>query len=190
MILKKDSLRKKYKQLRSNLSEHELETKSNQITVKVIAQIKKIKPRVIHCFMPIIKKREVDTLPIFNYCWEHNIKTVIPISDLYTNNMKCSLINKNTILKNGAFNTLEPINFELINESDIEMIITPLMAFDKFGYRVGYGKGFYDKFFKTLNSNVIKTGVSIFEIIEKVEDVTEYDIRLNNCITPSNIYSF
>ena len=190
MILKKDLIRKKYQQLRDELSEHELEIKSNLITEKVIKHIKQVKPKVVHCFMTIEQKKEINTHPIFKYCWNNEIQIVIPVSDFSDNSMRSALVNKKTVFKKGIFKIPEPINLEWIDESSIDYIITPLLAFDHDGYSVGYGKGFYDKFFKKLGSKVIKTGVSIFEKTERIEDVKEHDIKLNHCITPSNFYSF
>lgn len=168
MILKKDLIRKKYQQLRYELSEHELEIKSNLITEKVIKHIKQVKPKVIHCFMTIEQKKEINTHPIFKYCWNNEIKIVIPVSDFSNNSMRSALVNKKTVLKKGIFKIPEPINPEWIDESSIDYIITPLLAFDHDGYRVGYGKGFYDKFFKKLGSKVIKLA---FQFLKKQKEL-------------------
>ena len=68
------------------------------------------------------------------------------------------------------------------------MVLVPLLAFDTKGYRVGYGKGFYDRFLSKID--VKKVGISLFEAVECIADVHEDDIRLDLCITPKQIYSF
>ena len=66
----------------------------------------------------------------------------------------------------------------------------PLIIVDKIGNRVGYGKGYYDRFLINCDKKVIKVGLSFFDIIEKIEDTTYNDIRLNYCITPKKIIKF
>ena len=70
------------------------------------------------------------------------------------------------------------------------MVLTPLLAFDKKGNRVGFGKGYYDKFFSQCRSDVIKIGLSFFEAEDLIDDINSYDIPLNFCVTPQTVYRF
>lgn len=72
----------------------------------------------------------------------------------------------------------------------IEVVFVPLLAFDKQGNRVGYGKGFYDRFLKQCKTDVVKIGLSLFDAEEEIEDVLENDIPLDYCITPNKIHEF
>ena len=72
----------------------------------------------------------------------------------------------------------------------IALVIVPLLAFDKSGARVGYGKGFYDKFLKGCRPDCKKIGLSFFEPIEQISDTNEFDINLTHCITPNKLYQF
>ncbi|MBU3714597.1 MAG: 5-formyltetrahydrofolate cyclo-ligase, partial [Ferruginibacter sp.] len=59
------------------------------------------------------------------------------------------------------------------------------------GYRVGYGKGYYDRFIKKYCiENVLKIGFSFFEPIDEIADIHEHDVCMDYCITPETIYSF
>ena len=69
-----------------------------------------------------------------------------------------------------------------------DLVIVPLLAFDKKGYRVGYGKGFYDRFLQ--NSKTLKIGLSFFAPTEEIIDVHLNDVRLDKCITPAGIIEF
>lgn len=66
----------------------------------------------------------------------------------------------------------------------------PLLAYDKQGNRVGYGKGFYDKFLSQCKPNVVKIGLSFFEPEDLIEDIFENDVKLDVCITTLEIYNF
>ena len=76
-----------------------------------------------------------------------------------------------------------------IEASKLEVIFVPLLAFDKVGHRVGYGKGFYDGFLKNC-PNAVKIGLSFFEADEKIKDIRPDDIALDYCLTPNQIYRF
>ena len=71
--------------------------------------------------------------------------------------------------------------------SKIEVVFVPLLAFDTNGNRVGYGKGFYDKFLSECHPNTIKIGLSLFEAETAIEDVISNDIPLTHCVTPTKI---
>ncbi len=70
------------------------------------------------------------------------------------------------------------------------MVFVPLLAFDEKGHRVGYGKGFYDKFLSECKPEVLKIGLSFFESETLISDVLTTDIQLDLCVTPSKIYNF
>ncbi|MNY75556.1 5-formyltetrahydrofolate cyclo-ligase family protein [compost metagenome] len=63
-----------------------------------------------------------------------------------------------------------------------------MLAFDRNGYRVGYGKGFYDRFLQKINTR--KIGLSMFEPVDCITDVNEHDVKMDLCITPDRIYFF
>ena len=188
--MKKDALRIRFKNLRDKLSKEDLEVKSTLINQKLIQKIEALEPKMIHCFLPIKAMKEINTQVIFDYCWRNQINIAAPVSDFSTQTMKSALITQNTKIVKGAFNISEPESPQWIKEAEIDFVITPLLAFDQSGYRVGYGKGFYDKFFKTLSQNIHKVGVCAFEAISKIDDLQDMDVKLDQCITPINIYTF
>lgn len=84
----------------------------------------------------------------------------------------------------------EPLNGTIIEPSDIDIVFVPFLAFDEKGYRVGYGKGYYDRFLAGCRRDVLKIGFSFFEAERVIEDIDNYDVPLNLCITPLNVYEF
>lgn len=104
--------------------------------------------------------------------------------------MEAYQVEKDGLYAKNKFNILEPINGEWMAPEMIEMVFVPLVAFDKRGYRVGYGKGFYDRYLPRCRPSVIKVGCCFFGPVEQIRDINEFDVPLNFCITPSRIYEF
>ena len=70
------------------------------------------------------------------------------------------------------------------------MVFVPLLTYDKKGSRVGYGKGFYDRFLSNLSKKTIKIGLSLYEPENYIEGIDENDIKIDYCVTPNKIFSF
>ena len=190
IILKKDTARKIYLKKRQDLSSSEFEENSSLLIQNTIELIKKYELKFIHCFLPIHTKDEINTSPIVQYCWKNNIKVVVPVSNFEEGTMRNAAFNPDTITKQAKYNITEPINPIWIENDKIDLVITPLLAFDLKGYRVGYGKGFYDRFFASLHKDVKKIGISLFMPCELIEDINEHDVPLTCCVTPNKNYSF
>jgi 5-formyltetrahydrofolate cyclo-ligase len=69
------------------------------------------------------------------------------------------------------------------------MILVPLLTFDLLGHRIGYGKGYYDRFLKLCRPTAQKIGISLFDPEDQLP-AEDYDIKLTQVITPSQFYSF
>ena len=190
IILKKDTVRKTYSKKRQELASSVFEEESSQLIQNTIALIEQYKPDCIHCFLPIHSKGEINTTPIIQYCWKNNINVLVPISNFEEGTLKNAEFGPHTKTKPTKNNITEPIDPIWKKNDAIDIVITPLLAFDLKGYRVGYGKGFYDRFFASLHKDVKRIGVSLFEPCKSIEDITEQDIPLTHCVTPNKTYSF
>ncbi len=84
-------------------------------------------------------------------------------------------------LKEGAFGILEPQS-KIRFEGEIDFALVPGVAFSREGYRIGYGKGYYDRFLK--NKGIFKTGACHEELLFDTVPCDEFDVRLNMIITP------
>jgi len=188
--LKKDIVRNTYSKKRQELSSSMFEEESFQIVQKTIELLKKYKPECIHCFLPIHSKDEINTIMIIQYCWKNNINVVVPVSNFEDGTLKNAEFKPHTKTKQTKNNITEPVDPIWKKTDNIDIVVTPLLAFDLKGYRVGYGKGFYDRFFSSLHKDAKRIGVSLFEPCNSIENITEQDIPLTHCVTPNKIYSF
>ena len=106
--------------------------------------------------------------------------------------VKTRIINRgsNKLFIKNRFNILEPLNGDVIPPEMLDLIFVPLLAFDRKGFRVGYGRGFYDRYLPACRRDVVKVGFSFFDPVDKIDDINEFDVPLNLCITPTCIYEF
>jgi len=187
-MLKKE-LRIKYKELRQHLSIEAIEEKSLAIANQLL-KLDIWNNTYFHIFLPIEEQKEVNSEYILNILQAKDKEIVISKSNFETTSMKHFLLTDNTKIKKNNYNIPEPVNGLTVPTEMIDVVFVPLLAYDKQGNRVGYGKGFYDKFLSECKPNVIKIGLSFFMPEELIEDVYENDIRLNFCVNSEDIISF
>lgn len=189
MPTNKKELRLHYKNLRAALSPDEIEEKSLAVANELL-QLSIWDKTYYHVFLPIEEQKEINTEYILHLLSGKDKEIVISKSDFETRKMSHFLLTDNTKIKKNEYNIPEPVNGLPVPSETIEVVFVPLLAFDIFGNRIGYGKGFYDKFLAECKPETIKIGLSFFEAVNQIDDVFESDIKLDYCVTPEKIYTF
>ena len=185
----KKELRLKYKELRQGLQQEEIETSS----IAIANQLLKLPiwdKTYYHVFLPIEELKEVNTEFILHILSGKDREIVLSKSDFEARTMKHFLLTDNTKIAKNEYNIPEPIDGLEVPVAKIEVVFVPLLAFDELGNRVGYGKGFYDKFLSECNKKAIKIGLSFFAAETEIESVYTNDVKLDYCITPNKVYIF
>ncbi len=188
----KNELRKKYKMLRQELSEDSIDQKSMAIANRLL-QLDIWDFHFYHVFLSIVSQKEVDTHFILHILLGKDKNIVVSKSNFNDFSMKHFLLTESLKLKPNAYHIPEPIedaNAIEISESKIDVVFVPLLAFDINGYRVGYGKGFYDIFLSKCKPDTIKIGLSFFDVLETIDDIHNQDFKLDFVVTPSEIHRF
>jgi 5-formyltetrahydrofolate cyclo-ligase len=185
----KKEIRLKYKELRSSLSENQMEELSLAIANEVLL-LPIWEKTYFHVFLPIQEQKEVNTEYILHLLSGKDKEICISKSDFETQKMTHYLLTDNTKIKKNNYNIPEPVDGIEVPSNKMEVVFIPLLAYDKNGNRVGYGKGFYDKFLAECNPNTIKIGLTFFEPEEIISDVITKDIQLNYCVTPKSVFKF
>ena len=172
--MKKEFLRKKYKEKRDNIKNKV--TKDNLIYQKVINNKDILSSKTLLIYISI--KSEVDTIKIINYFL--NTKN-IAVPKIIDNDMFFCYVTNLNELTSGKYNIPEPTNENIVTDFDNAICIVPGICYDKENYRIGYGKGYYDRF---LSKNKIKTiGLCYKEcMIEKIDN-DKYDYKIDEVIT-------
>ena len=142
---------------------------------KVIRGIHKYDKVLIY----VSKENEVDTINIIKYCLHNNIKVAVPKCN--NNEMLFYYIDSLDELSLNKYNILEPNNKRLVRSYKNSICITPSILLDNKGNRIGYGKGFYDKFFNEVD--IYKIGLCYKKCLVRKIDVNNFDKRVEKVIT-------
>jgi 5-formyltetrahydrofolate cyclo-ligase len=91
-------------------------------------------------------------------------------------------------LRESSFGIKEPVGAKEISASELDLVLVPLLAADIAGNRVGYGKGFYDRFLSDLSPQAKSIGLSLFDLeSDLISDIHPNDIHLNLFINPEGV---
>lgn len=189
-MLKKEA-RKIYREKRMALSAPE----RAKLDDLMLVQFQTLQIPFIHALLtywPIEENNEPETDLLAGYLEFKNpaLKILYPKSDFTRTAMEAIEIEADTAFQKSVYNIHEPLSGTVIAPSLIDMVLVPMLVCDKNGYRVGYGKGFYDKFLAQCSRRCIKVGLTYFEPIDKINDSNDFDVPLSFCITPHNVYVF
>lgn len=185
----KKALRNLYKQKRSKLTASEIDLWSQQL----VLQTEKLPiwdAVNFHVFLTIEGQNEPQTQPLIDLLLQKNKTVILSKSNHQTGELTHFLFTDDTKLRIGKYDIPEPEIGLQVDEKEIDAVFIPLLAFDESGNRVGYGKGFYDRFLQKCRPDVVKIGWSFFEAEKQIVDVLPTDIRLDFCVTPEQIYKF
>lgn len=187
----KKELRNIYRQKRTAIDPAE-KLKLDDLLLIQLQQLYFEDVQVLFTYWSMANAKEPNT-HLFNAYLRHTIPSLhiaFPVADFDNCHMQAALINEDTVYKTSAYGITEPSEAQIIDPLDIDLVFVPLLVCDKKGYRVGYGKGFYDKFLANCREDIIKIGFSYFEPVEKIDDSSTFDVPLNYCVTPQRLYEF
>lgn len=181
--MEKADLRKIYKEKRQQLSSIDIEELQENIYQQIYdLEISNIKN--VHVFLSLEKFKEINTNPIIDYYRSQNKKIVVSKSDFTNNSLTHFYLEKDTTIALNKYGIPEPVNAVKVSESKLDLVFVPLLISDEQYYRVGYGKGFYDRFLANCRKDVKKIGLNFFKPISNITDVNEFDIALDEVIYP------
>ncbi|MDD7914853.1 5-formyltetrahydrofolate cyclo-ligase [Polaribacter ponticola] len=181
--MKKEELRKKYKEKRNSLLDVEI-TFFQESIYKQVFDLDISKVKIVHLFLSMRKFKEIDTNPLIDYFRSNKKRIVVSKCNFNNNTLSHFYFDEDTELMLNKFGVPEPNNTEEVSESELDLIFVPMLISDKNNYRVGYGKGYYDRFLSKCRKDVPIIGLNFFEPIKKIEDVNKFDIPLDKIIYP------
>ena len=187
----KKEIRKIELEKRIQLSPQELQARTALIADR-LNNLHKLTSQYLLSYYPLKERNEFDVSIGERILKERNptLHVAWPKIEVSTSSMQAHLIENSKLFTKNKFNILEPLDGDIVPPQDIDVVFVPLIAFDQTGFRVGYGRGFYDRYLPGCRSNVVKVGFSFFDAVDKIDDINEFDVPLSLCITPTGIYEF
>lgn len=184
----KHNLRQDAKTKRKLLSADEIEYRSIQIAKQVSTHFS-FRDKRISCFLSMSSQREVLTEQLFKHL-ECNNQLFVPVTNIKEGTMIQVPYSLGDALEFNAYQIPEPRTTLLpIVPTDLDVVFIPLLQADIQGNRLGYGKGFYDRYLTLCRPDVIKIGLNFFDPLPSIP-TEETDIPLDYLITPKRIYEF
>jgi 5-formyltetrahydrofolate cyclo-ligase len=188
----KSLLRNLFLLKREEMTETERTKRNMLIALQLKSFLQTNTVRTLHTFIPQKGKNEVDTGGIISMIREFfpDIQIIVPGIVPGTRKMEHYLLEEKTILADNKWGIPEPdpSTSQKTEIRHIDIVLIPLLAFDRYGYRVGYGGGYYDRFLPGCRPDTIKAGLSFFGPVDKITDTDQFDVPMDLCITPGKIF--
>ena len=187
----KQEIRSHYLWLRHALTDLEFNQFSKNLSDIFFSSTDLSLINTLHIFLPINSKKEPNAWLIIDRLSEEfpSIRISVPKMASESTLRNFYFEGRNQI-KENRWKIPEPQFGEITPTNKIDVVVVPLLAFDLKGNRVGYGKGFYDRFLKECRPDCKKVGLSFFDPVKLISDIDRHDVKLSQCITPEKNYTF
>jgi len=185
----KSEIRSFYKKKRSGLSPNELERISSQVQFLVRDSFS-FKDKYISLFLPIERQNEINTYGLLDDILRLGGNPVIAKSNFSDLSMNLFLYESVSQISLSELGIPEPTNGKEIQAEMLDLVFVPLLGIDENGFRVGYGKGFYDRLLNRCKPECLLIGLNQFEEFTEIDDIHQNDIPLHMCFTPTKKYDF
>ena len=188
----KSELRKLYLEKRAAMSAAEMDAASRAIANRFFNEIDLTGVKKLHTFIRVARTHELDTSRIYYRLWRDraDIETYAPRIELGGTTMENVFFHAASDLIGNRWGIREPDGEQTAAPAEFDIVLVPLLAFDAFGHRVGYGKGYYDRFLSECRPDCLKIGLSAFNSDTEIPDTHPGDIKLDLCLTPDETIRF
>ena len=186
--VEKEQFRRYILRLRDRQSIQDIEQKSMEIMDQVLHLHEYVRARGIACY--VNKDSEVATRPLIRKALDSKKRVLVPVVkkgdiDLFFSEIK----DLGKELAPGSFNIPEPREEYLRPESldAVDVMFVPGIVWDKEGYRLGWGRGYFDRVLKTLPEHVRSIGLSFnLQLVSRVPR-DQFDLPVNTVVTESRV---
>lgn len=184
-MVDKQQLRSYIKKILTDKSEDTYNTLSVEISNRLLSLLSWKQANTIA--ITISRGREVDTATIILQAWKENKTVVIPKCDPESKEMVFRSIKSFDQLEKVYFGLMEPkiTETDAVSAEDIDLVIVPGICFDKTGYRIGYGGGYYDRYLMNFKKETISLAFSC-QIVDSVPK-EDHDLPVDKIITEEGV---
>ena len=185
----KQQIRENYKKKRSIVTNDQLNTISESIC-SILFENFELRNKTISLFLPIEQQNEINTYLILEKAVLNGARVGLPRINKQNTSLKHYLFENKQQLISNNLGIPEPSYGKEVFSNEFDIVIVPLLAIDSKGNRIGYGKGYYDRFLKECKEECLFIGLHLFDEFTNIDDINKFDIALHYCITPTKIIQF
>ena len=188
----KDSLRSRFREYRTGLSEAEYERLSHEIVGRAIRLPELRRAGTVHVYWPIVAQREVDTRPLIGWLQQRRRQIILPVvlkfglPDVESPRLAHVRFPGEAALRLNQWGISEPERGESVPIHELDAVVVPALGASRNGHRVGYGLGYYDEFL----ARVAVPKICLAYDACVVDDVpfSEHDVSVDIVVSESNVY--
>ncbi|MEJ5339225.1 MAG: 5-formyltetrahydrofolate cyclo-ligase [Aquificaceae bacterium] len=181
-VADKRNIRKKFIHKREALTEEERRRLSEGVVRNLLSLEQLREAKTVLMFCP--HRGEPDITLLFSWVIREGKSLLLP--KVEGDGLKLIRVEEGVDLSPGAFCIPEPSGGEEVNPEEVDVSLVPGVAFDREGYRIGYGKGYYDRLLERLGG--LKVGVCYqFQLLEEVPR-DDWDMPVDLVVTEEKIY--
>lgn len=190
--MSKDELRLRLTEQRRALTDLQRERFGSAIVERCLKTLEREKIESLHSYAPISSKKEVDTRQLLKAVWRRWPKIVTAAPRVTgVGLLESVVVNADTEWREHAWGMPEPIEGEVVpRDYQFDAIIVPTLGFDRHGYRLGYGGGYYDRFLDTQRQALTIGLCYQAGFVESGLQHEDHDVLLNLVITERATYRF
>lgn len=187
----KKELRKLFLEKRKSLNKASQASMNLALSANFFAAIDLSSTSVLHTYLPITDNNEPDTWIIVDRIRREFPRVQVCIPRMADSDTLDNILYEGPQqVASGKWGIPEPKYGNVVENEKLDLVIVPLLAVDRTGHRVGYGRGFYDRLLNDVRADCRKVGLSFFEPVNAIEDIGEHDVVLDVCVTPGGIVNF
>lgn len=182
---KKEKLRRELLEKRKAISQIEFEKGSERIIASLMQQPEFSEADIIHCYVSMNDRREVNTHQFIQEILSVNKTVVVPVTNMEKGTLRHVNLPSFDVLEANNWGVLEPRGGAEIDPVSLDLVIVPMVGGDEKGNRIGYGEGFYDRFLKNVLCPTV--GLLFEQNVTSEIPVENFDIPLDKIITEQRV---
>ncbi|MBX9449085.1 MAG: 5-formyltetrahydrofolate cyclo-ligase [Taibaiella sp.] len=185
----KDEIRKVFKEKRKSLSADQTSRLIQKMSRHFDAWLPSHIPQAVMSFVPFRKFAEIDPGAFEASIRSVNPEVILAYPRVRDGHIFPVLPDSSREAVSNPYGIFEYPGTP-VDPAALDLVLLPLLAADRSGHRVGYGKGYYDRLLATLSPGCMTIGLSYFPLIDAIDDVSPWDQTLSACLTPDHLHCF
>ncbi|SHK09396.1 5-formyltetrahydrofolate cyclo-ligase [Rhodothermus profundi] len=152
----KETLRKQFREFRASLSREAHQKRSRAIVRQLQALPELQQARSVLLYWPLLERREIDLRPLAEWLRRRNVQVALPVvAGTHPPVLEARRFDDPSQLVDGPWGLQEPRMAPLVPPETLDVVLVPALGVGRNGYRIGYGKGYYDTFLRHLTARTI-----------------------------------